>query len=210
MVTTRHVSKQVPTARRSHLQNFDSQKWQDTEVQVLFIFNSPDGENTEDEDIKWEAFLQVKVRNLPRLMAEGFYWNEANLEREAGYIERRLLKDDPFNDDDRWSCCRTFFLSDLSDDPQWAAKLIVYAEKLTVLSSFTITNINMDTMDGAVACNKVADERSATRWVYFWDRNYPEDNFNAIYDDMPLEGWWPWPREEFDDDDITLVNVEDE
>ncbi|KAK1579990.1 uncharacterized protein LY79DRAFT_521650 [Colletotrichum navitas] len=210
MATTRDVSRQVPTARRDRLQQFGSQEWQGIEVKVLFIFNSPDGGKAEGDGIKWEAFLLFKARDLPRLMREGFHWNAANLDREAGYMERRLLSDDRFNDEDRWSCSRTFFLSDLSDDPQWAAKLIVYPEKVTVLSSFTITNINMDTMNGAAACKKVADQDRATQWVYFWHRNYLEDNFNAIYDDMPLTGWWPWPRQEVDDDDITLMDVANE
>lgn len=27
--------------------------------------------------------------------------------------------------------------------------------------------------------------------IYEYTSWKPEDNFNATYDDMPLEGWWP-------------------
>lgn len=32
--------------------------------------------------------------------------------------------------------------------------------------------------------------------IYEYTSWKPEDNFNAIYDDMPMEGWWPWPKKE--------------
>jgi hypothetical protein len=32
--------------------------------------------------------------------------------------------------------------------------------------------------------------------VYFWSKWRPEWNYNALYDDMPMEGWWPWPKKE--------------
>ena len=30
--------------------------------------------------------------------------------------------------------------------------------------------------------------------IYNYRKDKPEESFNAIYDNMPLEGWWPWPR----------------
>ena len=32
------------------------------------------------------------------------------------------------------------------------------------------------------------------RRVYRYTATAPDDNFNAIYDSIPMEGWWPWPR----------------
>lgn len=30
--------------------------------------------------------------------------------------------------------------------------------------------------------------------VYMYDVFRPKENINAIYDDMPLGVWWPWPK----------------
>lgn len=32
--------------------------------------------------------------------------------------------------------------------------------------------------------------------VYLWSRWLKDRNYNAIYDDMPMEGWWPGPKKE--------------
>ncbi|KAK1993317.1 hypothetical protein LX36DRAFT_714687 [Colletotrichum falcatum] len=220
MVASRAVSHQAapprndPAARRHGLQHYDSQEWKDLERNVCFIFEPRllGGGIAEFSDIEWEAKLHVKARDLPRLLREGFHWDGANLDREAGYIRLDVGDDEDDGEDadegdvdDRWSCSRTFFLSDLGADPQWTAKLVVYAESTSVLSRFAVTDLDMGTIKEATAWRATAEEDS-TRWVYYWGRQYQEASFNAIYDDMPLTGWWPWPRLDVeDDDDITLV-----
>ncbi|KAK2007369.1 hypothetical protein LZ32DRAFT_610387 [Colletotrichum eremochloae] len=214
MVNTRGVYRQaasprrVPVARRDGLQHYDSPAWRNLKPNVCFLFDPklPNSEPTEGNIYDWEAKLQAKARDVPRLLREGFYWNTANVDWEAGYIQLDLSTDDEPGAADYWSCSRTFFLSDLSDDPQWTAKLVVYAAKTSVLSRFTLSSINMDTMNWATAWRKVNEQGNNEQWVYTWDRYDPEENFNAIYGDMPLKGWWPWPRLDFDDDDVTLVN----
>lgn len=32
------------------------------------------------------------------------------------------------------------------------------------------------------------------RSIYKYDYRRPDDNYNCIYDDKPLRGWWPWPN----------------
>lgn len=61
------------------------------------------------------------------------------------------------------------------------------ARELSVLSAFRIEDLE-NNMFVAGAKNE------RRRVVYFFDARDPESNFNVIYDDMPLEGWWPWPK----------------
>ncbi|KAK1976255.1 hypothetical protein LZ30DRAFT_763773 [Colletotrichum cereale] len=193
---------------RQRAQHYDSPAWQDLESNVCFLFDPrpPDDETAGAYKPEWEAKLHVKARDVARLMREGFHWTAANLDFETGYIQLDLSTDKDICGGDRWSCSRTFFLSDLSDDSQWTAKLVVYAEKTAVVSSFRITNLTLDTVNWVSAFRKAAEQGSSAQWAYIWDRYESEENFNAIYDDMPLTGWWPWPKPEVDDDDdVTLV-----
>ncbi|KND91716.1 hypothetical protein TOPH_03819 [Tolypocladium ophioglossoides CBS 100239] len=32
------------------------------------------------------------------------------------------------------------------------------------------------------------------RAIYYFDGINPGESFNAICDDRPLQGWWPWPK----------------
>ncbi|KAK2034767.1 hypothetical protein LX32DRAFT_659662 [Colletotrichum zoysiae] len=178
----------------------------DLEANACFLFDPRLPDDEKDSDIEWEAKLRVKARDLPRLLREGFYWDQANLDWESGYVQLDLSSDTDIHAGDPWSRSRTFFLSDLGDDPQWTAKLVVYAKKTAVVSNFAIEDINMDTMTWATAWTKADESGDVSQWVYLWDRYDPEENFSAIYYDMPLKGWWPWPRADFDDDDVTLVN----
>ncbi|GKT63972.1 hypothetical protein ColTof3_11311 [Colletotrichum tofieldiae] len=184
------------------VQHFDSPAWQDLTPNACFVFYSslPDGENTAAAELQWEARLRVKARDVPRLMREGFHWTAANFDFEATYIQLDLDDDNDALETVGWTCSRNFFLSDLGDDPHWTARLAVYAQNTNVLSRFRITDLTLDKMGWASAW-KEGGMGDSSQWLYDWNFDESEGSFNAIYDDMPLEGWWPWPK---CDDDALL------
>lgn len=184
------------------VQHYDSPEWQDLDPNACFGFHSllPDDDDDDDTELEWEARLRVKARDLPRLMREGFHWSAANFDFEASYIQTDLSGEEETIRMAGWTCSRSFFLSDLGDDPRWAAKLVVWAQNTGVLSRFKIADLTPDMMSWAFAWRK-SRQCDGPQWLYDWDCDEPQDSFNAIYGEMPLDGWWPWPKR---DDDTML------
>ncbi|KAF9880371.1 hypothetical protein CkaCkLH20_02325 [Colletotrichum karsti] len=182
----------IQPRRRPRIQKFDSAQWQGGKPNLIFMLLSSPSESsiTARQNIEWVAQLHVKARDLPRLMREGFYWNLDNFCLESTYIEEKIDSGGPANVG--FTCTRNYYLSDIDhgNNAQWAAKLSVYARNVGTLSRFRLPNLQL----GHVALVTAIDPRCTGRKLYKFDRFHPDKNFNAIYDDMPMDGWWPWPR----------------
>ncbi|CCF39349.1 hypothetical protein CH063_02113 [Colletotrichum higginsianum] len=180
------------------VQNYDLPAWQDTSYTACFLFDSKSpSDGAADPESEWEARLRVKSRDLPRLMREGFHWTPANFDPGATYIQKDLSGEKK-TIKRRWTQSRNFFLSDLSDNPYWAATLVIYARSTRVLSRFKVTDVTPDTMSWAAAWKK--DEHwGNVHWIYEWDCRRPQESYNAVYGEMPLDGWWPWPKRAVND-----------
>ncbi|RMJ12935.1 hypothetical protein BHE90_009578 [Fusarium euwallaceae] len=140
---------------------------------------------------KWEVYLEVSAHDVPKLMREGFYWSEANVDHERG--EFTIYPREDNTNLVRFS--RTYYLEDLHEDPQWMAQLKVYSFELDVLSTFRLRNLRVKDILKARAYRPQDHE------VYYYHAHEPGHFINAIYDDMPLKGWWPWPKEEVTEDE---------
>ncbi|KAK4151146.1 hypothetical protein C8A00DRAFT_17398, partial [Chaetomidium leptoderma] len=138
----------------------------------------------------WAAILAIKGRDIPRLMREGFFWSTENVLPEEGYMSRETS---PEWTTLGYSYKRTWILADKSNDeapPQWVGRLEVISPCLELLPSFRVQNLSRDNVYAAGACNAL------DQLIYKYDCRLPAShNFNCIYDDKPLEGWWPWPSE---------------
>lgn len=138
----------------------------------------------------WAAVLEVKCRDVPRLMREGFFWSAENVLPEEGHISPESRH--------HWTALgclykRTWILADKSNDgqtPRWVGRLEVTSPLLEVLSGFRTQHLSRNNICAATAWNAL--EQS----IYNYDHQFPSDNYNCIYDDKPLKGWWPWPRKE--------------
>ncbi|KAH7155623.1 hypothetical protein B0J13DRAFT_545998 [Dactylonectria estremocensis] len=133
--------------------------------------------------LAWEARLMVHARDVTRLMREGFHWTEANVSKEAGHF---ILGSRSLDIGDRamgWNYTRSYSLVDLADEPQWTANLTVSAREIHVLSEFRPNHLPVDMVSWAAGRNGDGFP------VYIFKRHDPKVNFNAIYDDMPLDGW---------------------
>lgn len=137
--------------------------------------------------LPWSASLIVKCRDVPRLMREGFFWSAENILPEEGYMSPSTTRE--------WSDMgfdhkRVWRLVDKAngETPLWVAELEVMSHSVTTLSGFQLHNLSREIVHRADAWN------AERQLVYHFESYSPMDCFNCIYDDMPLQGWWPWPR----------------
>ncbi|KAI8691778.1 hypothetical protein LRP88_09042 [Fusarium phalaenopsidis] len=152
-------------------------------LDIIFVSDLDVPDDTMPE---WKAYLRVSAHDVPRLMREGFYWSEVNVDQERGEYASYPREENPSLP----RFCRTYYLDDLEDDPQWMAQLTVHSHELHVLSKFRLRDLRVEDILSAMAF------RPRSHRVYYYHARKPQHCINAIYDNMPLKGWWPWPKEE--------------
>ncbi|KAI1382989.1 uncharacterized protein F4822DRAFT_421786 [Hypoxylon trugodes] len=144
----------------------------------------------------WFAQLNVRCKDITELMRDGFHVTEENVLWNEGKIGDTT---DIYTDFDMSfvnQICesgkirtREYVLRDTqSNPPRWTAFLQVHAETDAVLSNFRLGRISAANVHGAQAFG------ANGRIVYNYSALSPANSFNIIYDDMPMEGLWPWPR----------------
>ncbi|KAK5636471.1 hypothetical protein RRF57_012183 [Xylaria bambusicola] len=147
----------------------------------------------------WVAVLEVKCFDVPRLMREGFHWNASNVINEDGYIE--FGKKWPVVKLWTSTSKRWYFLADNHQPRCWIASLMVEASDVSILYGFNLSLLSPEIVSSASALNQDHQE------IYGYEaRTLPAKlcnatktpmwAFNMIYGDMPMEGFWPWPRKE--------------
>ncbi|KAI6082208.1 hypothetical protein F4821DRAFT_247700 [Hypoxylon rubiginosum] len=139
--------------------------------------------------------MEVRCSDVPLLMQEGFHWSTANVIREEGFINdispdlRHLKLRYLGNPNHPCTTTRYWFLRDLQQPPRWTARLQVHAPNYEILSGIRLENWTIDMVRIALAYD------CSGKLIYQFNTSKPRSHFNAIYDDMPLLGWWPWPKE---------------
>lgn len=134
----------------------------------------------------WVARVCVNVRTLPNLMRSGFHVAEENVQRRKGYFVLDPQGQNPFEGQPTHS---PRYSLKSTGSPRWNAEVIVTASTVRELSQFQMPQ-SLSAENVGVA---VGFDRSGQR-IYGFSVVDPDENFNAVYDDMPLNGWWPWPR----------------
>ena len=135
----------------------------------------------------WTAYMSFFVKDISELMREGLYWSAQNCIPELSFF-READPNDILDSSDGGETVREYDLID--NQARWYAKV-----RVTSMHKATLANFRLDDLvkDKIVWCRGRSAEN---RLVYSWESNVPPgDNFNAIYDDMPLPGFWPWPKE---------------
>ncbi|CAJ2511221.1 Uu.00g068460.m01.CDS01 [Anthostomella pinea] len=138
-----------------------------------------------------DPVLIPDCEDVPRLMREGFHWTVANVIREEGFVEDSPALERGWNGTKGgvpFLRSRHFFLRDLQQPPRWTAHLHARAPNDAILSSIRLEKLSVDTINVAAAWSL------GSKLIYFYNIANPQDAFNAIYDDMSMEGWWHWPR----------------
>lgn len=145
----------------------------------------------------WIGVMFVKCTDIPRLMRDGFNWDDSNVLREEGSYESNVKA--PYfcvqhgtatltGWNQSWTHLRQFILRDTQNQPPlWVAHLDVYASELRILRGvnldlLTTKNIAMTSARG-LSGNKIYHYRA-------WKM---EQCYNVVYDDLVMPGFWPWP-----------------
>lgn len=132
------------------------------------------------EGYDWYARLEVWATDLPDLMQHGFFWSEANVER----LRNEIITKDCIS----WAGLRRYRLKSLPGcTSSWTANLDVSGSRMDVLSLFRVSDLNLHHL-------RVMDAWLCGRLVYCYRKKKPQDCINTLYDEMPMTGWWPWPR----------------
>ncbi|KAK8133445.1 hypothetical protein PG984_005457 [Apiospora sp. TS-2023a] len=143
------------------------------------------------DDQPWVGELYVKAPSVARLMREGFSVARANVISEEGYITRTEDYSRFEGEEALWRrqyrFTRHYIMKDLQDPPRWAAHLMCRARDL--LPELAGIRINDFTHHHVHLCMASRMHRGL---VYYF--RVDKGGINAIYENMPLEGLWPWPR----------------
>ncbi|KAK8045584.1 hypothetical protein PG993_005608 [Apiospora rasikravindrae] len=149
----------------------------------------------------WWAEIFIKCDSVPELMKQGLHWTAEKVVPEQGRMvfnppPRRPQVVPPIpgpaggrQPRARGPKTRHYYLQSLPDQPRWRANLQCHSARPAVLSRFRPGAL---TRDGNLASALAYATDGAL--VYAWFRRSPREAFNALYDDMPMKGWWPWPK----------------
>ncbi|KAM0563130.1 hypothetical protein ACHAPJ_000844 [Fusarium lateritium] len=129
----------------------------------------------------YSAHLLLKTTDIVGLMRDGLDLTPENIKVEENHLERRYEEQEQ-----RWYWYRHYTLV----DPRYSGFLTVRAWDRKVTSKFRVDDLSADKVYLAVVGNKSED------FVYHFDLFHPEVNANYIFDDMPMEGLWPYPRKD--------------
>ncbi|KAI1357540.1 hypothetical protein F5Y08DRAFT_352242 [Xylaria arbuscula] len=157
---------------------------------TTFTFSPDPSDRTLKQD--WIGVMHVKCDSVARLMREGFHWDKTNVMLEEGWIDWEPHGPGyPMRQDGRlWSVVRHYAIEDLDYSLRWIAHLKIFPLDPVTLYRFNIGKLSSENVHSARVTNLDGDV------IYRWYPQSPEHCFNLVYDDMPLEGWWPWPKEE--------------
>lgn len=159
---------------------------------VFYMMPNHSGTSTLTPEKPWMAHFQVWCKNMPRLLREGFFWSVENIVPEKG----RLLRERrPDLTDLGCSYRRNWYLIDQHRDqpantPQWEGSLVVSSHRIDVLANFQMRDLTWENVYRASVYTDDGDK------IYNYTALEADRNYNCFYDDMPMKGFWPWPREE--------------
>jgi hypothetical protein len=156
------------------------------------------------EEPKWCAWMRVRVKNIPRLMRRGFHWSEWHVmkERNTMTLNDRTMPKMAGLRSPSWKHTRFYHLADiLPYEREWVAELYVFSKDAEFLSNFQVNQIQENSVywaKGETWKGKPIygyQKESSAIWRLKMGLDYTRSaNFNAIYGNLPLEGWWPWPK----------------
>lgn len=161
---------------------------------VMTMLPCPGGSEFDLARAAWIATLEVRCADLARLMERGFFWGAENVvpgdvggppaDASAWWAARG------FCHARRWALAAETPAVGGGGVPSWVATLDVISRFAELPPRFPLHALSWRQVRSAGAW-----EAGSDRKVYQFDYRAPWKNFNLIFDDKPLQGWWPWPRE---------------
>ncbi|KAG4263290.1 hypothetical protein BFJ72_g2350 [Fusarium proliferatum] len=135
--------------------------------------------------IGWQAHLILYTSDIVGLMREGLYVSQKNV-----IVEESCLALRPHEQEHKtYYHDRHFALT----SPNWKGNLVVTTFSGPIATNFRVEHLSADKV---FHCDASDVSKTPQCWAYYFMINRPHVNANYILDDTPLEGLWPWPRNE--------------
>lgn len=139
--------------------------------------------------VPWYAALTLFVKDVSQIMTGGINLCSENIDPRGALISNQGKSLTEYHKSLGWTHYRQYAIRDLQDgNPQWKGIVIVWSSSVKELSRFRFDDLSIKNIRMARAMVK------RVNCVYFFDCIDTNKNFNAIFDDMPMHGWWPWPN----------------
>ncbi|KAI8717738.1 hypothetical protein NCS52_00850700 [Fusarium sp. LHS14.1] len=132
--------------------------------------------------LDWWANLEIETWDIAGVMRDGLFLTQENVQEEEGHARH-----DYWPKDKSWSYTRCYTIV----DPRWSGYLHVCSQDIRPVANFRLHHLTANNVSRA----RVEDEEDFI--VYCYNVDEPEHSANFIYDDMPMGGLWPWPKEEY-------------
>ncbi|RSL37944.1 hypothetical protein CEP53_015334 [Fusarium sp. AF-6] len=151
---------------------------------VTFIFGQDidelRNETPTDQLSGWTAQLDLVTRDVQSMMHDGLFLTCENVKRGENHVRQTHTE----GIGNLYNRCYTVTSS------TWSGYLNVCAATVKPIANFRLHHLSADKVFTVAVGNHESNR------VYSYDARRPEDNANYLYDDMPMEGLWPWPRKE--------------
>lgn len=142
-----------------------------------------------DVQQSWVAFLTIQCNDIARLMREGIFFSPVyNLLPEKGYVEAET-EATRTNLGGRHT--RKWFLGENTDGRPalWKAELELTGGTVEIATSVRLEDLSYENVAEMTATNFKGHS------IYNYDAAHPGKSYNCRYDDMPMNRFWPWPRD---------------
>ncbi|KAK8095085.1 hypothetical protein PG997_001770 [Apiospora hydei] len=163
-------------------------------------------------DQPWFGRLSIKTENVPLLMKDGFAITPESILREEGCVKFTTSEPEEEWMKEKWPYTRHYFLRDPNTPipapaqqqreegggegqetqipPRWMAHMQCFAANFEALAQIRLCELTHHQVDN---CTASARGGKGPR-IYHFDRLRARESINCIYDDLPLEGLWPYPK----------------
>ncbi|KAJ4318482.1 hypothetical protein N0V84_006807 [Fusarium piperis] len=130
---------------------------------------------------QWTACLDLTISDVPSLMQDGLYLAQENVQERENHVHEIYA-----NEHKRYYLRRCFTVV----DTKWSGRLGVTSWTYEPVRDFRIHHLSADKVYNAQVLDKDGNV------VYCYDMCKSYKNANYMYDDMPMDGLWPWPKKE--------------
>ncbi|KAF4974675.1 hypothetical protein FZEAL_8446 [Fusarium zealandicum] len=137
-----------------------------------------------DLDVGWTAQLSLTTWDLPGIMNNGLYLTQENVQVRDNHFKACFLEQHR-----RLICNRSYTVA----DPRWSGHLHVCSWSTKIVMDFRIHHLSPE----KVLLARVNNQEGGC--VYYYNLHLPGNDANCLYDDMVLDGLWPWPKREGDE-----------
>ncbi|KAK2596239.1 hypothetical protein QQS21_006331 [Conoideocrella luteorostrata] len=140
------------------------------------------------DTVPWFAILRLFVKDVSQIMSNGLHLSSENIDPSGACLSNEGIYLTPYRRSIGWTHFRRYTLRDVGENPQWKGLLVVLSGGIKELSQFRIDTLSANNVRFAGAYNANQEK------VYNFDCINKDNNFNIIFDDMPMQRWWPWPK----------------